>query len=169
MNSEHWPCFAPCPFLQLDSVAGVPARGAAVQLQEEVGEGEVEMEVETCLPPLPHHPHILQGRLASGKQQLVPVQSPSIYLPGRPLPKPELNDDAGEHQDDGLRGHLGVPPPALPSALHHLLEVGHHALAPAGGLLVGTGVRDPLLFRLSPSLPLCSWCLWVRLKILFSR
>ena len=38
MNSEHWPCFAPCPFLQLDSVAGVPAGSAAVQLQEEVGE-----------------------------------------------------------------------------------------------------------------------------------
>ena len=91
-----------------------------------------------------------------------------IFPPGRPLPEPEFNDDGGEHQDDGLRGHLGVPPPALPPALHHLLEVRHHALAPAGGL-VGTGIRDPLLFRLSPSLPLCSWCLWVRLKISFSR
>ena len=86
---------------------------------------------------------------------------------GRPLPEPEFNDDGGEHQDDGLRGHLGVPPPALPTALHHLLEVRHHALAPSGGL-VGTGARNPLL-RLSPSSPLCSWSLWVRLKISFSR
>ena len=95
MNSEHWPCFAPCPFLQLDSVAGVPARGAAVQLQEEVGEGEVEMEVEVGLPRLPPHPRILQGWLC--------LFSPSVlFLPGRPRVKPESQDDGDEHQDDGV-------------------------------------------------------------------
>ena len=47
---------------QLDIVAGLPARSSAVQLQEEMGEGEMEMEVEICLPRLPHHLDFLQGR-----------------------------------------------------------------------------------------------------------
>ena len=55
-----------------------------------------------------------------------------LFLPGRPRVKPESKDDGDEHQDDGLRGHLGVPDPALPPALHHLLGVGHYAFTPAG-------------------------------------
>ena len=53
------------PILQLDIVASLPARSSAVQLQEEMGEGEMEMEVEICLPCLPHHLDFLQGRVSS--------------------------------------------------------------------------------------------------------
>ena len=64
----------------------------------------------------------------------LPLQSVSVlFLPGRPRVKPEFKDDGDEHPDDGLRGHLGVPAPARPPALHHLLEVGHYAFTPTGG------------------------------------
>ena len=104
-----------------------------------MGEGEMEMEVEICLPRLSHHLDFLQGRF-------LPLHFSSNSLPGCPLVEPESKDDGDEHQDDRLRGHLGVLAPALPPALHHLPEVGHHTLAPAGGL-VGTHIsycKSPL-------------------------
>ena len=75
------------------------------------------------------------------KVGFLPLHFSSNFLPGCPLVEPESKDDGDEHQDDRLRGHLGVPAPALPPALHHLLEVGHHTLTPAGGL-VGTHISD---------------------------
>ena len=58
-------------YFQLDSGAGVPAWSPAVQLQEQVGEGEVDLEVETCLPLLSNHPGLLQGRLTKDKHLLL--------------------------------------------------------------------------------------------------
>ena len=56
---------------QLDSDAGVPAWSPAVQLREQVGEGEVDLEVEICLPLLSNHPGMLQGRLTKDKSLLI--------------------------------------------------------------------------------------------------
>lgn len=48
-------------FFQFDSFAGVYSWCPAVQLQGEVGEGQVEVEMEASLPLLPTHPHTFQG------------------------------------------------------------------------------------------------------------
>ena len=88
MNSEHWPCFASCPYFPAWLCCWCSCRepsctasggGGWVMTRKtsgssllSSGEGEVEMEVETCLPCLPHHSHILQGRRASGKQEFNP-------------------------------------------------------------------------------------------------
>ena len=59
------------PCFQLDSDAGVPAWSPAVQLQEQVGEGEVDLEVETCLSLLSNHPGISGGTLWRDNCQLI--------------------------------------------------------------------------------------------------
>ena len=85
---------------ELDIDAGLPARSSAVQLQEEMGEGEVEMEVEICLPRLSHHTHLLQGRLTL-------FSLPGFFIQtGVTLVKPKFKDGWDEHQNHSLRGHL---------------------------------------------------------------
>lgn len=54
-------------FFQPYSGAGVLARSPAVQLQEEVGEEEMGLEVEDCLPFLSCHSGVIQGSLTSDK------------------------------------------------------------------------------------------------------
>ena len=66
--------------LQLDSDAGLPAWSPAVQLQEQVGEGEVDLEMETCLPFLSNHPGVLQGRLTEDKYLLAFFVLPQATL-----------------------------------------------------------------------------------------
>ena len=80
---------------QLDSDAGVPAWSPAVQLQEQVGEGEVDLEVETCLSLLSNHPGMLQGRL---------INSPLCFgfSSGYPVATSESSNGWDEHQGDGL-------------------------------------------------------------------
>ena len=46
---------------QPDLASGILPWCPAVQLEEQVGERGMEMEMETCLPLLPDHPHLLQG------------------------------------------------------------------------------------------------------------
>ena len=84
--------------LQLDSDAGLPARSPAVQLREQVGEGEVDLEVETCLPFLSNHPGMLQGRLTKDKYLLLVI----CFTIGCPFAKSEPSDGWDEHQGDSL-------------------------------------------------------------------
>ena len=122
------------------------------------------MEVETRLPLLSHHFDHIQGRFAPEKTFSLFHLHPSTFLPGHPLVEPNPKDDGAEHQDNCLRGHLGILASTLPATLHHLLEVGHDALHLAGGLMGEVSII-PFNPRSSPSSPLCSWCPWVLLKI----
>ena len=85
---------------QFDSSADFHTWGPAVQPEEQVGEAEVEMEVETCLPRLSHDTHLLQGRLTL-------FSLPGFFIQtGVTLVKPKFKDGWDEHQDHSLRGHL---------------------------------------------------------------
>ena len=85
-------------YFQLDSGAGVPAWSPAVQLQEQVGEGEVDLEVETCLPLLSNHPGLLQGWLTKDKYLLFFC----FFSSGYPVATSESSNGWDEHQGDGL-------------------------------------------------------------------
>jgi len=85
---------------QPDSSAGVLSGSPAVQPEKQVGEGEVEMEVEACLPLLSHHPHLLQSGLTQFSVLYLRLQT------GVSLVKPKFTDGWDKHQNYSLRSHL---------------------------------------------------------------
>ena len=151
---------------QLDIDAGVPARSSAVQLQEEMGEGEMEMEVETCLPCLPHHLDFLQGRVSSSSLfSLRPIFFQAALLLN---PSPRMMG-------------MNIRMTACEATLESLLQLSLQlfiiflrsdtipSLLQVGWLERGSLIAKGLCYRSSPSSPLCSWCLWVRPKTLSSQ
>ena len=63
-----------------------------------MGEGEVDLEVEACLPLLSNHPGMLQGRLTEDKS----LPHVIYFTKGCPFAKSEPNDGGDEHQGDSL-------------------------------------------------------------------